>query len=126
MALHESRPLLRVVTYNIHKCRGLDRRVRPDRIVKVLKEINADIVALQEVVGIDGEEPDCNQYRFISEQLGFDFAFGKTRPLEGGAYGNVILSRFPIHTRQNFDITSNGREPRGCLRTDIQFHGSML
>jgi endonuclease/exonuclease/phosphatase family metal-dependent hydrolase len=40
---------LRVATYNIHKSRGLDWRVRPDRIVEVLREIDADIVALQEV-----------------------------------------------------------------------------
>ncbi len=40
----------RVVTYNVHKCRGLDRRVRPARIVDVLREVNADIIALQEVV----------------------------------------------------------------------------
>src|SRR5437016_6151165 len=46
---------VRVVTYNIHKCRGLDRRVRPGRIVDILGEIDADIVALQEVLSI--EEP---------------------------------------------------------------------
>ena len=40
---------VRVATYNIHKSRGLDWRVRPDRIVEVLREIDADIVALQEV-----------------------------------------------------------------------------
>lgn len=42
---------LRVVTYNIHKCRGLDGRVRPERIAGVLGELNADIIALQEVTG---------------------------------------------------------------------------
>jgi endonuclease/exonuclease/phosphatase family metal-dependent hydrolase len=41
----------RITTYNIHKCRGLDRRVRPRRIVEVLKETESDIIALQEVVG---------------------------------------------------------------------------
>ena len=40
----------RVATYNIHKCKGLDQRVKPDRIVEVLREIDADIVALQEVL----------------------------------------------------------------------------
>lgn len=40
----------RVATYNIHKCRGMDWRVRPDRIAAVLREVNADIVALQEVL----------------------------------------------------------------------------
>src|SRR6185503_3656242 len=42
-----------IATYNIHKCRGLDRRVRPNRIVDVLKETGADVIALQEVVGMD-------------------------------------------------------------------------
>src|SRR5262245_51864583 len=44
---------VRVVTYNIHKCRGLDRRVRPGRIVDILGEIDADILALQEVLSVD-------------------------------------------------------------------------
>ena len=92
---------VRVVTYNIHKCRGLDRRVRPDRIVDILGEINADIVALQEVLSIEG-------------------------PSRGGRYGNVILTRFPIHIHRNYDITAMGREPRGCLRTDIQVNRNML
>src|ERR1041385_6684950 len=42
---------VRVVTYNIHRCRGLDRRTRPERIANVLSAIEPDIVALQEVVG---------------------------------------------------------------------------
>ena len=41
---------LRIATYNIHKCRGLDGRVRPQRIVEVLRELDADLIALQEVV----------------------------------------------------------------------------
>ncbi|HET8675340.1 MAG TPA: endonuclease/exonuclease/phosphatase family protein, partial [Blastocatellia bacterium] len=40
---------IKLVTYNIHRCRGMDRRVRPDRIVEVLREVDADVVALQEV-----------------------------------------------------------------------------
>ncbi len=46
----------RITTYNIHKCRGLDRRVRPERIVEVLREVDADIIALQEVISF-GESP---------------------------------------------------------------------
>ena len=42
---------LRVATYNIHRCRGMDRRVIPARIADVLRDINADVVAMQEVVG---------------------------------------------------------------------------
>src|SRR5437867_8314957 len=117
---------VRVVTYNIHKCRGLDRRVRPDRIVDILVEINADIVALQEVLSVEGRNREADQVRFIAEELGLDFAFGETRRLNGGRYGNVILTRFPIHIHRNYDITAMGREPRGCLRTDIQVNRNML
>src|SRR5712671_616297 len=45
------RPTLRIATYNIHRCRGLDGRTRPERIAAVLKSIDADVVALQEVIG---------------------------------------------------------------------------
>src|ERR1022692_4163476 len=42
---------IRIVTYNIHRCRGLDGRVRPERTAAVLRAIGADVIALQEVVG---------------------------------------------------------------------------
>lgn len=120
------RQRIRAVTYNIHKCRGMDRRVRPGRIVDVLREIDADIIALQEVVSVEGRGREADQARFIAEELGFDFAFGETRRLNGGRYGNVILSRFPIHGRHHYDISTGGREPRGCLRTDLRLGRTTL
>src|SRR5690349_23008140 len=62
---------LRVATYNIHKCRGLDGRVRPERVIDVLREVNADIVALQEVVCIEGKCAQEHQGQYIAEQLGY-------------------------------------------------------
>ncbi|HZM50478.1 MAG TPA: hypothetical protein VFE68_08315, partial [Vicinamibacteria bacterium] len=58
---------LRVVTYNVHRCRGIDGRLRPDRIVDVLREVDADVAALQEVVAAEG---DGDQARYIGESLG--------------------------------------------------------
>ncbi len=111
---------LRVVTYNIHKCRGLDRRVRPSRIVEVLREIDADIIALQEVLSIEGGTPEENQARFIAEGLGLDYRLGENRKLNGGAYGNVILTRLPLIGSCNYDLSHKSREERGCLRTDVE------
>ena len=110
---------LRVVTYNIHKCRGMDRRVRPARIVEVLREIDADVVALQEVLSIRSGTAEDDQARFIAEGLGFEYRMGVTRRLHGGLYGNLILSRLPMRSSYFIDLSHPGREHRGCLRTDL-------
>ncbi|HEX8493882.1 MAG TPA: endonuclease/exonuclease/phosphatase family protein [Pyrinomonadaceae bacterium] len=111
--------MFRIVTYNVHKCRGLDRRVRPERIAMVLREAKADIIALQEVLSVEGRERERHQARFIAEELGMDYHIGENRRLDGGAYGNVVLSRWPLRAAHNYDITWSGRERRGCLRVDV-------
>ena len=117
---------LRVVTYNVHRCKGLDGRVRPDRVAKVLKEIDADIVALQEVVCIPGGEPEGDQAHYLAREIGADFLFGENRKLWGGAYGNVVLSKLPMRTVKNHDLSVRGRERRGCLHIDVELQGRVL
>jgi endonuclease/exonuclease/phosphatase family metal-dependent hydrolase len=114
-----SRNRLRVVTYNIHKCRGLDRRVTPARIADVLLETEADVIALQEVLSIENGSSDDHQAHYIADRLGFHYTIGENRRLNNGAYGNVILSRFPLQFVHNYDISWRHREKRGCLRADI-------
>jgi endonuclease/exonuclease/phosphatase family metal-dependent hydrolase len=116
----------KVVTYNIHKCIGMDRRYSPERIVDVLHEINADIVALQEVVCIE-DSPRENQLLYIAEHSGLKYyCMGENRRIRGGAYGNAIISRYPFNEVVNYDITKQKREPRGCLRADIKVGSSLL
>jgi endonuclease/exonuclease/phosphatase family metal-dependent hydrolase len=110
----------RVVTYNIHKCKGLDFRTSPARIAEVLRETEADVIALQEVVSATERADKENQAGFIAGELGFCYSVGENRRLRGASYGNVVLSRFPIVEMKNFDITVAGREPRGCLLADIK------
>lgn len=111
---------LRVATYNIHKCRGLDRRVRPERIVQVLREVDADVIAMQEVISARDRGEDDDHAQFIAAELGFHSCFGENRRLKGAAYGNLLLSRFPLRLVRNHDISTKGRERRGCLRADIK------
>src|SRR5437868_8144795 len=87
---------LRVATYNIHKCRGLDRKVSPERIVAVLHELEADIFCLQEVVDAP-MHPIWDQAGKIAAALpGYKPCFGYNRPLHGGRYGNMTLTRLPL------------------------------
>ncbi|HEX8889534.1 MAG TPA: endonuclease/exonuclease/phosphatase family protein [Pyrinomonadaceae bacterium] len=119
--------MFRIVTYNVHKCRGLDRREHPARIAAVLRETDADIIALQEVLSIEGSSRERNQARFIAEELGMSYYIGENRRLHGGAYGNVILSQLSLEKEpENYDITWNRREQRGCLRADFAIGGALL
>jgi endonuclease/exonuclease/phosphatase family metal-dependent hydrolase len=118
---------LRVVTYNVHKCAGLDRRVRPARVASVLREIDADLIALQEVVSVESDSSrEAHQARFIAEELGCEFRVGENRRHKGGAYGNVVLTRLPVVGCRNYDITWRGREPRGALRVDLRVGAQVL
>ncbi len=111
---------IRVASYNVHKCRGLDRRTTPERVSEVIREIDADIVAIQEVLNVENGRPEYDQTRRIAAALdGVTWCFGETRKSHGGAYGNVTLSRLPIQLCQNYDVTWRHRERRGCLRTDL-------
>ena len=112
---------LRLVTYNVHKCRGWDRRVWPERIAQVLAPLDADCIALQEVV--DGSPLGrMNQAQAIADALGakYKVVFGRTRDLRGSHYGNATLTRLPVHSSEQYNLTWKRREPRGCLRTDLR------
>jgi endonuclease/exonuclease/phosphatase family metal-dependent hydrolase len=96
--------------------------VRPDRIAQVLADLDADVIALQEVVCVDGNRREDHQAQYLAEALGYYVELGENRRHKGGAYGNVLLSRFPFFRTRNYDLSVPGRERRGCLRADIRFN----
>ena len=119
---------LRVATYNIHKCRGLDQRISLDRVAAVIAELDADVVAIQEILDVQTGKPQFDQARGVLSALeGYHSCFGENRTLYGGPYGNMTLSRLPIRVCENYDLTWRHRERRGCLRSDIQLaNGAVL
>ena len=111
----------RLLTYNMHRAIGLDRRFRPDRVVKILGDHDADIVLLQEV---DEGVPRSREKflaKEIADELGYPyFAMGHNVSLRKGRYGNATLSRFPITRERNIDLTVGERKRRGCQHTTIE------
>ena len=105
----------RIATYNIHKGRGMDGRTRIDRILRVLREVEADIIALQEVINHEKRSPEEHQACYLAEQLGCFYSVGETRKHREGVYGNVTLSRWKFETSRHIDLSVAGREPRGAL-----------
>jgi endonuclease/exonuclease/phosphatase family metal-dependent hydrolase len=119
MSVSSSRSL-RVASYNIHKSRGLDRRVKPERVLEVIRELDADVIALQEIMNVNSDDARLGQARYLAAELsGYSWCFGDNRDLKGGPYGNMTLSRFPIKFFRNYDVTWRKRERRGCLRSDL-------
>jgi endonuclease/exonuclease/phosphatase family metal-dependent hydrolase len=115
---------LRVATYNIHRCRGLDGRTNPARTAEVIRSIAPDIVALQEVVGAGPNSPGHAEE--LGAMLGMGWVMAPVRHLRGCQFGNVVLSRFPILQHAQYDLSWKTCEPRGCQRVDIQVGEDLL
>jgi endonuclease/exonuclease/phosphatase family metal-dependent hydrolase len=123
---------LKVLSYNIHRAIGVDRRFRPDRIVEILAHHDADLVLLQEVDDGVPRSRGMNLGRELALALGYQhLALGHNVHLRRGKYGNATLSRYPIVRESNIDLTIETRKRRGCLHTGIfaevrSGHGHLL
>jgi endonuclease/exonuclease/phosphatase family metal-dependent hydrolase len=118
------KPLV-VVSYNIHRGIGLDRRRDLDRIAAVIEELQPDVVGLQEVMRHAGPA-EADQAGYLARRLGMDLAMGATRELGAGLYGNAVLSRWPIVASATHDLSHGRRERRGALRVDLAGGGTVV
>ncbi|XXF75768.1 endonuclease/exonuclease/phosphatase family protein [Myxococcaceae bacterium GXIMD 01537] len=114
---------LTLVSYNIHSGIGTDGRFDLGRVGAVLRELNADVIALQEVGDFRNKTPREDQPEHLAELLGLHMAFGPNVVRNGRRYGNAILSRLPILKSKNYDLSVPRREPRGALRCDLDLGG---
>ena len=116
---------LKVLSYNMHRAIGVDRRFRPERIAKIINHHQADIVLLQEVdVGVPRSR-NLDLANEMAEAAGFPhYVTGLNVKLNKGMYGNATLSKFPINHSRNIDLTVGHRKARGCQYSSIQVNNS--
>ncbi len=108
-----------VATYNIHGGVGLDGRRDVERIAAVVRELDADIVGLQEVLSpYDGAGED--QLGIIARETGLHPTHGGVMQRSDGHYGNALLTREPPHSVRPVDLCVAGREPRGAIDADVE------
>ncbi|MGC4114413.1 MAG: endonuclease/exonuclease/phosphatase family protein [Myxococcales bacterium] len=111
---------LRLLTWNIHGGVGSDRRFDLTRVGRVVASLQPDVAALQEVGEVHGRMPALDQARAVADQTGLRLAFMANVASGRRRYGNAVLSAFPIALETHYDLTVGQREPRGCLRADLE------
>lgn len=95
---------LRVVVWNIRHGRGMDEEVDLGRIADVLRALDADVIALQEVDDRTERTGGVDQVGELARMLGYEGAHGPHRPYQGGFYGNAVLTRVPVLEQQTHRI----------------------
>jgi len=94
---------------------------------EAMRATGADIVFLQEVLGEHQtkqkkyeEWPDGSQYEFLADSIWSDYAYGKNAAYPEGHHGNAILSKYPITSFKNIDVSAHPVDPRGILHCEIR------
>jgi endonuclease/exonuclease/phosphatase family metal-dependent hydrolase len=122
---------LHILTVNTHKgFSPLNRRFVLPELREAVRATSADVVFLQEVLGVHrrhGERydnwSDVPQYEFLADSIWPVFAYGRNAVYPDGDHGNALLSKFPILHHQNHDVTVAGQEERGLLHSVLAVPG---
>jgi endonuclease/exonuclease/phosphatase family metal-dependent hydrolase len=122
--------ILRVLTYNVHSCIGIDGNLSPQRVARVIARYRPDVVALQEVDVARRRTGRTDQAQIIARCLNMDYHFHPTVRIAGEAYGDCILSRLPMRLIKMGTLPTlpqrDSVEPRGALWVAINLDGRVI
>jgi endonuclease/exonuclease/phosphatase family metal-dependent hydrolase len=116
----------RVATYNVHACIGTDGRHDPDRVATVIRELEADIVALQEFTYPVTVALETRQPVVLTALVEYECVLGPARKTVTQCFGNALLSRHPVVEVHRIDLSVGRREPRGALAATVDVGGIPL
>ncbi|KQS54307.1 endonuclease [Brevundimonas sp. Leaf363] len=120
----------RLLTYNVHRCVGVDRKLDVERIAAVIAEHEPDIVCLQELDVGRARTGHVDQARAIADRLSMSSRFHPAMRVEAELYGDAILTPWPERLVKAGALPSikgvPGLEPRGALWSEIDFGGVKL
>ncbi len=121
---------LRVVTYNVHSCVGLDGHTSPERIARVLARLDADVIALQELDVERARTGGIDQAQAIAAALEMELHFLTTLRIEQERFGDAVLCKLPMRLVKRGGLPAlrpRGRlEPRGAIWVEINWQGKRL
>jgi endonuclease/exonuclease/phosphatase family metal-dependent hydrolase len=121
---------LRIMTYNVHGCVGMDGRLSSRRIAKVISQYEPDIVALQELDVGRARSGGYDQAMLMAEILNMDHHFHASMQMAEERFGDAILSSYPMRLVKQGRLSRQSRfsflEPRGVLWVEIDFHGTSI
>jgi endonuclease/exonuclease/phosphatase family metal-dependent hydrolase len=121
---------IRIMTYNVHSCIGTDSKISPERIARVIRRHEPDIVALQELDMSKQRTQGVDQPHIIAKQLEMMYHFYPSIQVEEEQYGNAVLSSYPMELIRAGRLPSITRnlivEPRGAIWTVINIAGTKI
>lgn len=118
---------MRLVTYNVHRCVGVDKRLDVERIAGVIAELDPDVVCLQELDVGRARTGGVDQARTVADRLSMAVRFHPAMRIEAEEYGDAILSRHPETLVRVGALPTvrgvPGLEPRGALWVRVTIDG---
>lgn len=116
---------LKAVTYNIHIGKSAAGDLDLERTIGELKELEADIIGLQEVERFSPRSGLQDQAKQIGEALGMEYRFAPALKIGPFEYGNLLLSKYPIEAVKQI-LLSSEKENRSALLATLNIHGRQV